>query len=125
MICYPEFIGKFGSSVPDYRGMFLRGLGAESGTLNVIQNASIGDHRHYIGENNRTIGYVTGNNARGGHRTEYEGVPMGQGRDLIIMKTIDWGWDIYSGLQTDYKIDNPVSETRPVNKAVKYIIKVR
>ena len=45
---YPELVALIGSRVPDYRGLFLRGVGGNSAALGILQEDEIKSHSHKI-----------------------------------------------------------------------------
>lgn len=92
---YPELFALVGGRVPDYQGLFLRGVGGNSAVLGVAQNFATAS----------TIQIATAYVDLGGGGWDgwaYAPYPQAGG-----------GWTTLSG----------DIETRPVNKAVRYFIK--
>ena len=100
---YPELFAVLGGNVPDLRGLFLRGHGGNSAALGSIQQGTLPDHKHAVGYTRNGIGYVGG--GYGGFVPLYEN-----------------GYTIqYSGPA----IMESSGENRPVNTAVRYLIRAR
>ena len=98
---YPELVALIGSRVPDYRGLFLRGVGGNSAALGILQEDEIKSHSHKIPR--RMI--LPGEGLK--HDSSLE----------------EAGLEPYavSG-ESSYTEGN---ETRPKNRAVRYLIRVR
>ncbi len=86
---------------PNFQGMFLRGLGGKSLALGVEQADSVGPHSHYM--------YYGGYPYRAGTVANGHGLLKDRG-----------GAQGYTGTKGDEIGD----ETRPVNKAVRYLIRI-
>ena len=100
---YPELFAVMGGNVPDLRGLFLRGHGGNSAALGSIQQGTLPDHKHAVGYTRNGLGYVGG--GYGGFVPLYEN-----------------GYTIqYSGPA----IMESSGENRPVNTAVRYLIRAR
>ena len=92
---YPELFALVGGAVPDYRGLFLRGIGGNSAALGVSQGDAIREFNINIptaiaqndGPNGGRVAYAHGN------------------------------WPATLALRVPGE-----TETRPVNKAVRYLI---
>ena len=116
---YPEFVSKFGLVTPDYRGMFLRGLGGNSAGLGIEQKYAIPD---MMGKGNiiGMMGVWPATNVSGSFRMTNSygwGHAWGGGSDI--------GVDIEFDLANSVPEENRANEIRPVNKAVRYCVKVR
>ncbi len=109
---YPELFAVLGGNVPDLRGLFLRGHGSQthqvagfamvkhsSAGLGQIQGHAILEHGHRTSRGNWT----------GDYRPYYQGAGNSQG------EINTYG---VSGAPTD-------TENRPVNTAVRYLIRAR
>ena len=109
---YPELFAVLGGNVPDLRGLFLRGHGSQthqvagfamvkhsSAALGQIQGHAILEHGHRTSRGNWT----------GDYRPYYQGAGNSQG------EINTYG---VSGAPTD-------TENRPVNTAVRYLIRAR
>ncbi len=94
---YPELFALVGPNVPDLRGMFLRGLGGNSAALGAIQGDMVGAHDHIV-----SIQTYLGGGPRGFIQDE-------NGSYAIDFRTKPG--------------NNMGPETRPVNKAVRYLIR--
>ena len=94
---YPELSALVGPTVPDLRGLFLRGLGGNSAALGVVQNDMVGPHKHHINRSTGGSGNSWIGNGGGGNR----------------------------GDTTDNYGSNIGAETRPKNQAVRYLIRAR
>lgn len=94
---YPELFALVGSVVPDLRGLFLRGLGGNSSALGVFQANMVGPHAHHINRSTGGSGNSWIGNGGGGNRGD---------------STDTWG-------------SNMGAETRPDNKAVRYLIRAK
>lgn len=91
---YPKLYARYGSTLPDLRGLFIRGLGGNSASLGVIQQDAFKSHSHTIN--------VHGNDNTGPYVADSDG-----GGTLRFDNTGTTG-------------DN---ETRPKNMAFLYIVK--
>ena len=120
---YPELAAVLGkNTVPDYRGVFLRGLGSHtnngithsSGTLGVFQNMAFPQTM------NGTFYTVnTSGNLPDGPFKE-----ISQHRDYGLMDNTGYGDGLCRRVQFDFSTVVPVgNELRPVNIAVRYFIK--
>ena len=121
---YPELAALVGSRVPDYRGIFLRGLGAQTSTHygNVTHNsAALGQLQ---GDGIRTIwgtfvgGDWSGHNNQGGSSGAFW--PAGnagvqEGNDY---NQIRYSFDVS-------RVTPVVGEVRPVNRSVRYLIRAK
>ena len=93
-------------NVPDYRGMFLRGLGGNSADLGELQNYALIEHTHEI-----TMPASHGKSGNGGIPRFSDGDVWSNNKTKLT-----------TGI-TDYI---PIAnEVRPINKAVRYFIKAK
>ena len=93
---YPELFAVLGNSVPDLRGLFLRGHGGNSAALGVRQGDAFKAHSHdFLG-----------------HGVLYGGV------ENSYRAVLQW---------TETRQTEPTGdiETRPVNQAVRYLVRAR
>jgi hypothetical protein len=103
-----------GTNVPDLRGLFLRGQGnfdatRTSGLLGQIQQDQFQGHGHFnMSRNLRWIGGSTGRNFYVSGASVYEDYPQTAG-----------------SVEKGYGVPRLGSETRPVNMAVRYLVKAR
>lgn len=94
---YPELRVKVGPNIPNYQGLFLRGVGGNSAAIGILQNDMVGPHDHilqiqtYINSGPR--GYIQDEN--GSYSIDFRTLPG----------------------------NNMGPETRPANKAVRYLIR--
>ena len=127
MPVYPELVALIGSRVPDYRGIFLRGLGAQTST-----------HYGTVTHGSAGLGVLQGDTIR-----EIEGNAVmlgGTGNDLysgVLSTSIhdpDITWVLPSGkTRTQFRHfhfqaskDTPTSqEIRPINRSVRYLIRAK
>ena len=97
---YPELSAITGPVLPDYRGVFLRGHGGNSAGIGMLQEDTVGPHNHYTNIDWRVL-------------ADWEPpddcyVPFAGGS----RKTLSTG-------------DGIGIETRPVNRAVVYLVRAR
>lgn len=93
-------------NVPDYRGMFLRGLGGNSADLGELQNYALIEHTHEI-----TMPASHGKSGNGGIPRFSDGDVWSNNKTKLT-----------TGITDDIPIAN---EVRPINKAVRYFIKAK
>ncbi|MDY3873891.1 MAG: phage tail protein [Megamonas funiformis] len=93
-------------NVPDYRGMFLRGLGGNSADLGELQNYALIEHTHEI-----TMPASHGKAGNGGIPRFSDGDVWSNNKTKLT-----------TGITDDIPIAN---EVRPINKAVRYFIKAK
>ena len=101
---YPELFAIVGGQTPDLRGLFLRGHGGNSAALGSIQQGTLPEHKHAVGERLNWVGYVGG----------------GYGAFVPLNNA--------SGYTTHYSgpaIQENSGENRPTNRAVRYLIRAR
>lgn len=131
---FPQMAGK----TPDYRGFFLRGHGNKSSDLNVEQQEAVevkinSGHKVNIAGLDRGSYYTTGA-AKTQEANETVYIVMDFMPDRRKMYSAIKGTGNGNGIgfgsssnttSLDLSITSPAGETRPINKAVKYFIKVR
>lgn len=129
---YPELSAVIGPVVPDYRGLFLRGLGGQSAAINVHQKYST----HISSDEARAI--------MGGSLQQIAGRQIGwnlgsmEDHNMISTEIGYYGFVtgtfenpmsfVNSGATTQQipiSIIGTGTETRPDNKAVRYFIRAR
>lgn len=108
---YPELYAIVGSSVPDYRGLFLRGVGGNSAALGIAQGDAI---RNVTGNFHSAWLYNYGGYT-GAFYQQSQGYRCPQGYPL---------GGSYVGFNLS-RVVPTASENRPVNKAVRYLIRAR
>ena len=121
---YPELVAVVGSRVPDYRGIFLRGQGSQTSTHYGTVTHSSAALGQLQGDGIRTIwgtfvgGDWSGHNNQGGSSGAFwpsgnAGVQEGNRYDQIR-----YSFDVS-------RVTPVVGEVRPVNRAVRYLIRAR
>ncbi len=100
MPVYPELVALVGARVPDYRGIFLRGVGGNAAPLGILQQDELKSHSHSIPA-----------------RTQHRGLDHDDSIEYDI------GVERYQITgETGYTGEN---ETRPINRSVRYLIRAR
>ncbi len=121
---YPELAAVVGANVPDLQGKFLRGLGGNSAALGVAQGDAI---RNITGEL-YSNGSVNVNFLTDGDLTELEQ------RGALYYSRQRTSYGIANNILTNYvsgfafdasRIVPTANENRPVNMAVRYLIRAR
>ena len=103
---YPELYAVVGGAVPNYAGMFLRGLGGNSYGIGIQQPEGINANREF----DMKIQGLHGVDDYGNLASGYSGPVLYKGGSGSVSFKVVLGGD---------------SETRPVNKAVRYLIRAR
>ena len=122
---YPELVALIGWNVPNYQGVFLRGYGGQ----NSYHYGAVGHWSVGLGEpqgdgiREISASFSTGGQHGIGGASGSFGVTGGQGYDWKYGGTGNTYWggiDFYASRVT------PVAgEVRPVNRAVRYLIRAR
>ena len=125
ILVYPELYAIVGSSVPDYRGYFLRGYGGNSAGLGVQQEDAI----------RNITGLLTTSTARdvqflSDSSTQLQATGALSLEGQTTRWTINDGGTKYSTYPTALSFDGSrvvttANENRPINKSVKYLIRAR
>lgn len=104
---YPLLTAIIGPTVPDYRGYFLRGYGGNSDAIGIAQGDAIRNITGYTGASlPNSPGCMTGAFARAG------------------TGGVGWYADVAGGTSFDAsRVVPTANENRPVNKAVRYLIR--
>ena len=125
---YPELVGIVGSKVPDYRGIFLRGQGSQTSTHYGTVNHSSARLGELQGDSIRAItGHIIDAVAGGvsGHWGGTSGAFYGEVTTVDGAEPSRHGPD-YWNIYFDASRVTPVAgEIRPVNRAVRYLIRAR
>lgn len=125
---YKEIRQIYGSNLPDYRGVFLRGYGSITYSQNNGSRVGITATTHSSG----ALGYIQGDSIR--NATGQSGATIGGGHSGIIytkgVPEVYWIASAHTlGTYSTYidfsRVLPTANEIRPINKAVRYIIKVR
>ena len=123
---YPELFTLVGGQVPDLRGLFLRGYGAQSHAQNNGTIIGITETLHQSGN----LGQIQGDASRkisGNWKVSYSTYPDGQ---LYSSKSEGYrgGGGSSAGSRTyldTSRITPTGNENRPVNMAVRYLVRAR
>ena len=122
---YPELVGAVGPNVPDYRGIFLRGHGSQTSTHYGTVTHSSAALGQFQGDGIREIwGSVSGTSNRGVFGSAYSGAFSVSGSAHGPSRDGDWSQGntlVFQASQTT----PVVGEIRPVNRAVRYLIRAR
>ena len=122
---YPELVGAVGPNVPDYRGIFLRGHGSHTSTHYGTVTHSSAALGQFQGDGIREIwGSVSGTSNRGVFGSAYSGAFSVSGSAHGPSRDGDWSQGntlVFQASQTT----PVVGEIRPVNRAVRYLIRAR
>ena len=113
---YPKLYALM-HNVPDYRGMFLRGLGGNSATLGELQGDAIRNITGYFGLEALVSG-ISGYHPVGGAFSVTSGTNNHIGSDMIHSGASQINFNASFVVPT-------AEENRPVNKAVRYFIKAK
>ena len=111
---YPELYALLGANVPDLRGLFLRGHGGNSSALGIQQSDAI---RNITG----TLANVQESQQRSAYATGAFRLttPMTQGHPYYTVNG-SYGCDFDAS-----RVVPTANENRPVNQAVRYLIRAR
>ena len=122
---YPELVGLIGWNVPNYQGVFLRGYGSQTS----YHYGAVGHWSAGLGElqgdgiREISAAFSTGGQHGIGRASGSFGVTGGQGYDWKYGGTGNTYWggiDFYAS-----RVTPVVGEIRPVNRAVRYLIRAR
>ena len=122
---YPELVALIGWNVPNYQGVFLRGYGGQ----NSYHYGAVGHWSAGLGElqgdgiREISASFSTGGQHGIGGASGSFGVTGGQGYDWKYGGTGSHYWggiDFYAS-----RVTPVVGEVRPVNRAVRYLIRAR
>ena len=122
---YPELVALIGWNVPNYQGVFLRGYGGQ----NSYHYGAVGHWSVGLGElqgdgiREISASFSTGGQHGIGGASGSFGVTGGQGYDWKYGGTGNTYWggiDFYAS-----RVTPVVGEVRPVNRAVRYLIRAR
>ena len=122
---YPELVALIGTTVPDYRGIFLRGLGSQTSAHygNVTHSsAALGQLQ---GDGIREIwGSVSGTSNRGVFGSAYSGAFSVSGSAHGPSRDGDWSQGNTLTFQAS-QTTPVVGEIRPVNRSTRYLIRAK
>ena len=122
---YPELVGVVGGNVPNYQGVFLRGYGGQTS----YHYGAVGHWSAGLGElqgdgiREISASFWTGGQHGIGGASGSFGVTGGQGYDWKYGGTGNTYWggiNFYAS-----RVTPVVGEIRPVNRAVRYLIRAR
>ena len=123
---YPELVGIVGSTVPDYRGIFLRGQGSQTST-----------HYGTVAHSSAALGQLQGDGIREiwgelSYLPRSRDGEVGQSGSLAFWNEGRNQWmndagKAPSGAMSFYASRSTpvVGEVRPVNRSVRYLIRAR
>ena len=122
---YPELFAVVGSQVPDLRGLFLRGHGSQVHSQNNGSTVGITSTTHSSG----TLGQVQGDALRpvpsgGIHHFGSSGGGAFETRGYSDQRGSNGGGSMMTRLDTS-RVVPTANENRPVNTAVRYLIRAR
>ena len=116
---YPKLYALM-HNVPDYRGMFLRGLGGNSANLGILQGDAI---RNIVGQiGGPGLGRIT---IQGDHRPQLYATGPFTTKQLGDGDEGHYGGEGYQINFDASRIVPTAEENRPINKAVRYFIKAK
>lgn len=127
---YPELVGVVGSRVPDYRGIFLRGQGSQTSTHYGTVTHSSAALGQLQGDATRNFtGTIESVLNRGGYHSG-SGVYTGLISHVDYISTREMGGGEGSEFIGRVHFDSSrvvptAAEIRPVNRAVRYLIRAR
>ena len=122
---YPELVGVIGSRVPDYRGIFLRGQGSQTSTHYGTVTHSSAALGQLQGDGIREIwGSVSGTSNRGVFGSAYSGAFSVSGSAHGPSRDGDWSQGNTLTFQASHTTP-VVGEIRPVNRAIRYLIRAK
>jgi len=114
---YPELAAMYGAAVPNYQGMFLRGVGGNSAALGVQQGDAIRNITGSYGgasfmglSQDGQIGDARGAFGNGDWKPQFNWMGGGNSYDMNFDAS---------------RVVPTASENRPVNKAVRYFVKAK
>ena len=130
---YPELFALMGGQVPDLRGLFLRGYGAQSHAQNNGSTVGITSTTHRSG----ILGEVQGDSSRpiSGGLSNVQGAanPAGVAASGVFERRIhsdraagSYGGSYFTNLTfSSSRVVPTAEENRPVNMAVRYLVRAR
>ena len=130
---YPELFALMGGQVPDLRGLFLRGYGAQSHAQNNGSTGGITSTTHRSG----ILGEVQGDSSRpiSGGLSNVQGAanPAGVAASGVFERRIhsdraagSYGGSYFTNLTfSSSRVVPTAEENRPVNMAVRYLVRAR
>ena len=127
---YPELVALIGGSVPDYRGIFLRGHGSQVSThYGTVTHSSAGLGQFQGDATRNLTGTIESVLNRGGYHSG-GGVYSGFISRIDYISTREMGGGVGSEFIGRVHFDSsrvvPVAqEIRPVNRSVRYLIRGR
>jgi hypothetical protein len=123
---YPELAAVVGPAVPDYRGLFLRGYGAQTHSQNNGSTVGVTATIHQSGPLRQIQGDAI-RNVKGGHGIwSVAATPPFSYVSSGYSERIRTGARTSSGVTMDLSQSVPTAaENRPVNTAVRYLIRAR
>ena len=130
---YPELFALMGGQVPDLRGLFLRGYGAQSHAQNNGSTVGITSTTH----RSEILGEVQGDSSRpiSGGLSNVQGAanPAGVAASGVFGRRIhsdraagSYGGSYFTNLTfSSSRVVPTAEENRPVNMAVRYLVRAR
>ena len=113
---YPELFAVVGGTLPDYRGLFLRGVGGNSGLIGQFQKHALSSEEFTLSMG-MSVGFAGSSNFSGIGDVHLESVSVYRPQYKV------WGETLSPLIDVKAKFNTPSTETIPSNKAVRYLVR--